>query len=117
MKRAFLTVSCCAVLMAPFVFSQTPTYAAEPVDLEHRGDDTTFPTWHAGVSTKLCVQNLTNFPGQATVTAGNEREVIKVPSGTVCIDRYWAGIIINVVNSTEIPSDVEGEVSLRVWTE
>ena len=100
--------------MTTIAVNVMPSYAAGPYQLNQRGNDTDFPTWHAGKSTKLCVKNLDGGKS-ALVTVnvkagGNHGEEVKVSRGkTKCINRYWAGAYINVVNS--------GETSVEVWTE
>jgi len=93
--------------------SASSALASGPYELIQRGNDQDFPTWHAGRTTKLCVENLHKekpaaVKVQAKAAAGPEE--IEVPGGeTKCIDRGWAGAIVNVVNVREVP--------VKVWTE
>ena len=77
------------------------------------GGNVSYPTWHAGKSTKLCVQNLDSSNlGKATIELASRlfsEDVVVNPSAIACIDRYWAGNLIHVNNT--------GSALIRVWTE
>lgn len=111
MRKALLGISCCVGFMAIFVFAPIPAKADGPYKLSERGNDRSFPTWQVGKSTKLCVENLDGGKSASvTVNAGDAQEQVTVfPRATKCIDRHWAGIRINVVNSRG--------PSVKVWTE
>ncbi|NCR77346.1 MAG: hypothetical protein GPI92_17880 [Microcystis aeruginosa K13-06] len=84
-----------------------PAFASEPVILE-TGKSTTFPTWEAGKTTKLCVSAI-GGNAQVKINAGAAQESLSVASGqTKCIDRSWGGIYIGVTN--------QGLNLAKVWT-
>ncbi|MBI4785294.1 MAG: hypothetical protein HY785_28900 [Oscillatoriophycideae cyanobacterium NC_groundwater_1537_Pr4_S-0.65um_50_18] len=111
MIRALLNIACGTSCIMLSLFAQIPALAAGPYELSS-SEETSFPTWHAGRGTRLCVQNLdSQNSGKVRVQAAlASPEYIEVGSGAMnCIDRGWAGFDVNVRN--------EGQTSVKVWTE
>ena len=72
-----------------------------------------YPTWQAGKSTRLYIQNLDRqYTGKVNVFvygAGLQEDVFVSANQIEYIDRDWAGLYIQVTNN--------GGPTMKVWTE
>jgi len=77
------------------------------------GEALRYPTWQAGKTTRLSVQNADpRWPGKVHVSSPasfESEDVVVLGNTTTSIDRDWAGMYIDVRNT--------GGPDLTVWTE
>jgi hypothetical protein len=110
-KRFLTALLAVTTVTTTIAVSISPSHAAGPYTFYEQGNDRDFPTWHLGQATKLCVKNL-HSSKTAVVTVnpkvgGNQKERISVSAKKIkCINRHWAGAIINVINSNGTPVEV-----------